>query len=151
VRLWTRVKDWLPAAAWACLISVLSTDLFSSEHTSHFIIPVLHWLFPHAGAETLDLVHALIRKTAHLTEYFILSVFLLHALHGKDRGWKLRWAIWTVAIAAGYAGLDEFHQSFVPSRHSSPWDALIDTTGAAAGLVVVWLWHLRKGKVTGVL
>jgi VanZ family protein len=141
-------KNWLQAIAWACLISILSTDVFSSEHTSRFILPALHWLFPHAGAETLELMHVLIRKTAHLTEYFILSLFLVHALHGKDREWKLRWAIWAVAIAAGYAALDEFHQSFVASRHSSPWDALIDTTGATVAQVVLWLWQLRNRKVT---
>jgi len=149
VRLSDRTKGWLETIAWACLISVLSTDPFSSQHTSHFIIPALHWLFPHAGAKTLDLMHTAIRKVAHLTEYFIFSVFLLHGIRGKDRGWQLRWAIWAVVIAAGYASLDEFHQVFVPSRHASPWDALIDTTGAASAQVVLWFWQLPKGKVTG--
>ncbi len=149
MKLWTRVRNWLPAIAWACLISTLSTDVFSSEHTSVFILPVLHWLFPHAGDESLELLHAAIRKSAHLTEYFLFSIFLLHGLRGKDRGWKLRWAIWAVVIAAGYAALDEFHQSFVPSRTSSPWDALLDMVGASAGQIVLWLWHLPKGKVTG--
>ena len=149
MRLSDRTKGWLETIAWACLISVLSTDPFSSQHTSHFIIPALHWLFPHAGAKTLDLMHTAIRKVAHLTEYFIFSVFLLHGIRGKDRGWQLRWAIWAVVIAAGYASLDEFHQVFVPSRHASPWDALIDTTGAASAQVVLWFWQLPKGKVTG--
>jgi VanZ family protein len=142
---WGRVKNWLPVVAWACLIPGLSTDAFSSEHTSAFIIPVLHWLLPRAGAETLELIHAIIRKMAHLTEYFIFSIFLLRGLRGRDRGWKLRWAIWAVVIAAGYAALDEFHQSFVPSRTASPWDALLDTAGASAAQVVLWLRHLSRG------
>ena len=149
MRLWTRVKNWLPAIAWACLISVLSTDLFSSGHTSAFIIPILRWLFPHANSETLELMHAFIRKTAHVTEYFILSIFLVRGLRGNNRGWTLRWAIWAVVIAAGYASLDEFHQSFVASRTASPWDALLDTTGASVAQVVLWLWNLPRGKVTG--
>jgi VanZ family protein len=143
------VKIWLPAIAWALLISVLSTDAFSSEHTSAFIIPALHWLFPHAGAENLHLIHAVIRKCAHLTEYFIFSIFLLQVLRGKDRGWTLRWAIWVVVIVLGYAALDEFHQVFVPSRHASPWDALLDTAGAAVAQVVLWLWYSPKRNVTG--
>ena len=150
MRLSDLAKNWLQAIAWACLISVLSTDVFSTEHTSRFIIPALHWLFPHAGPEALEWMHIFIRKMAHLTEYFIFSIFLLHGLRGKDRGWKLRWAIWAVAIAAGYAALDELHQSFVASRHASPWDALIDTTGAAVAQVVLCLWRSRKGEVTGV-
>jgi VanZ family protein len=149
VRLRTRVKNWMPAIAWACLISFLSTDVFSSDHTSLFIIPVLHRLIPQASAETLELMHAIIRKTAHVTEYFIFSIFLTHALRGKDRVGRLRWAIWAVVIAAGYASFDEFHQSFVPSRTASPWDALLDTAGASVAQVVLWLWHLPRGGVTG--
>jgi VanZ family protein len=138
------LKNWLAAIAWACLISSLSTDAFSSEHTSRFIIPVLHWMFPHASAETLGLMHAVIRKSAHITEYFIFSFFLMHGVRGNDRGWTLRWAIWAVIIAAGYAGLDECHQSFVPSRTASPWDALLDTAGASVAQVVLWLWYLQR-------
>ena len=144
-----RAKSWLPAVAWAVVISVLSTDVFSSLHTSRFIIPALHWIFPRAGAETLALMHAVIRKAAHVTEYFIFSIFLVRGLRGQDRGWKMRWALWAVVIAAGYAGLDEFHQSFVPSRTASPWDALLDTAGASAAQVVLWIWNLSKGKVSG--
>jgi VanZ family protein len=129
------------AIAWAALISFFSTDTFSSNHTSRFIIPALHWIFPHAGAGTLELIHAVIRKTAHLTEYFIFSVFLFRALRGEQRGWKLRWAIWAVAIAAGYSALDEFHQSFVPSRTASPWDSLIDTVGASVAQIAVRVWY----------
>jgi VanZ family protein len=136
----------MPAVAWACLISFFSTDVFSSDHTSRFIIPVLHLLIPQASAETLELMHVLIRKSAHLTEYFIFSILLTRALRGQERGWKLRWAIWAVVLAAGYASLDEFHQSFVPSRTASPWDALLDTLGASAGQVYLWLWHLSRAR-----
>ncbi len=143
-----RLKNWLPPIAWACVISLLSTDTFSSEHTSRFFIPILRWMFPHASSGTLELLHAVIRKTAHLTEYFILGGLLHRALRGNDRGWKLKWAIWAIVIAAGYASLDEFHQSFVPSRTASPWDALLDTVGASAAQIVVKLWNMKKGKVT---
>jgi len=145
VRLWAAVKNWLPAIAWAGVISSLSTDIFSSEHTSRFIIPLLRWLFPHWSNDTLELMHGIIRKSAHVTEYFIFSIFLLRAIRGKNREWTLRWAVWAVVIAAGYAALDEFHQSFVPSRTASPWDALIDTVGASAAQAVLWLWHSRRG------
>ena len=149
MRLWTRVKYWLPALAWACLICSLSTDAFSSNHTSVVIVPALRWLFSHARAETIELMHKIIRKMAHFTEYFIFSIFLLRGLRGKNLGWTLRWAIWAVVIAAGYAALDEFHQSFVSSRTASPWDALLDTIGASVAQVVLWLWNLPGGNVTG--
>ena len=142
----TQVKNWLQPVAWACVISILSTDEFSSEHTSRFILPVLRWLFPRADTHTLELMHLVIRKMAHLTEYFIFSILLFYGVRGKDRGWKLRWAIWAVVIAGGYAALDEFHQVFVPSRHASPWDALIDSAGATAGQACLWLWQFSGGK-----
>ena len=148
MRLRTRGKNWLPAIVWACVISILSTDTFSSEHTSAILIPVLHWLFPHARHETLELMQTIIRKTAHFTEYFIFSVLLIRGLRGKVRGWQLRLAIWAVAIAAGYAALDEFHQSFVPSRTASPWDALLDTVGALSAQVFLWLWLVSRERGT---
>ena len=140
------MKNWIAAIVWAGVISGLSTDPFSSDHTSRFIVPVLRWLFPHADLDTIATMHLVIRKLAHFTEYFIFSIFLMHLVRGKNRGWKLRWAIWAIVIAAGYASLDEFHQVFVPSRHASPWDASLDTAGATAAQIVVWLWNMKKGK-----
>jgi len=134
------LKPWLPAMAWAILIFWASTDAFSASHTSQFIIPALHWLFPQASADTLDRLHFFIRKGAHFTEYFVFSFLLLRAIRGEHQGWQIRWAIAALAIAAGYSALDEFHQSFVSSRTALPWDSLLDTTGAATAQVLLWLW-----------
>ena len=140
MRGWIRLKPWLPAILWAIVISLASTDSLSSAHTSIVFLPLLHWLFPGASPEALERMHFFIRKSAHFTEYFVFSVLLLRPLRGEERGWRLRWAIWALAIAAGYSALDEFHQSFVPSRTASPWDSLLDTTGAAAAQVVLGWW-----------
>jgi VanZ family protein len=137
---------WLPVVLWAALISCLSTDLFSASHTSLIIIPLLHRLLPSANPETLERLHFFIRKLAHFSEYFVFSVLLMRALRGKDLGWQLRWAIWALVIAAGYSALDEFHQSFVPSRTASPWDSLLDTTGAATAQAVLWLWFCLQRR-----
>jgi VanZ family protein len=134
-----RLKQWLPAILWAVVISAASTDAFSASHTSTFLLPVLHWLFPSAGPESLERMHFFIRKSGHVTEYFIFSVLLLRALKEKGKPWRLRWAIWALAIAAGYSALDEFHQSFVASRTASPWDSLLDTAAAATAQIVLGL------------
>ena len=144
-----RLGPWVPALLWAVVISFASTDAFSSSHTSLIIIPALHRLFPSASAATLEWMHFFIRKSAHFTEYFIFSVLLMRGVRGKDDGWKLRWAIWALLIAAGYSALDEFHQSFVPSRTASPWDSLLDTTGAAVAQIAFWLWFRMRRRVTG--
>jgi VanZ family protein len=137
---WTGLKYWLPAVAWAIVISWASTDAFSSAHTSVIFVPLLHWLFPHASPESIDRMHFFIRKSAHFSEYFLFSLLLFRGVRGENREWKLRWAIWALAIAAGYSALDEFHQSFVASRTASPWDSLLDTTGATAAQVALGLW-----------
>jgi len=37
---------------------------------------------------------------------------------GGRSGWRFHWALATLVIAVTYAGLDEWHQSFVPVRPS---------------------------------
>lgn len=50
-------------------------------------------------------------------------------------------AVWLLAGlgAAGFAVLDEWHQSRVPGRIAAPWDVAVDAAGVAAGLAVLWL------------
>jgi VanZ family protein len=134
------LKLWLPVCLWALLMSIASTDTFSSEHTSRIILPLLQALLPHATAATLELTHFTIRKSTHFVEYFILSVLLLRAVRGNRGGWMIRWALGALVIAALFSMLDEFHQSFVPSRTASPWDSLLDTTGAAFAQLAAWNW-----------
>ena len=105
-------------------------------------MPILHWLMPYASAATLEQAHELLRKCAHFAEYFIFSVLLLRGVRGERRGWQLRWALAALALAAVYSAVDEYHQSFVPSRTASPWDSLLDTAGAAVAQVAMW-WRAR--------
>jgi VanZ family protein len=139
------LKYWWPAILWAMLIFTFSTGAFTSENTSRVIIPALRWMFPHAMAETLALIHHVIRKSAHFTEYFIFSLLLLHALRAGRRDFGLRWALTVILIVAGYAALDEFHQSFVPGRGPAVSDVLLDTTGGAAAQLLVALPVLWRG------
>jgi len=132
------LKAWWPAFVWAAVITTFSTDAFSGEHTSRVILPFLRWLFPDAGAQALELMHHFIRKAGHVTEYFVLGLLLLHAVRAGRTGWRLEWAVTAVAIAAGWAGLDELHQAFVPSRGPSIIDVLIDVSGAGAAQIVAY-------------
>jgi len=147
---WEWLRRWWPALAWAVVISIFSTGAFTSENTGRVIIPVLHWLLPHAPMETLILLHHYIRKSAHFTEYFILSLLLLRGIRGENRGLKLAWALLAIAIVACYASLDEFHQSFVPGRTPAVTDVMIDTSGGIAAQAIaaltMMLAHLREER-----
>jgi VanZ family protein len=139
------LKYWWPALVWAILISTFSTGAFTTENTSRVIIPVLHWLLPHTSFETLSLIHHVIRKCGHFTEYFILSLLLLRAIRAGSRDFGLRLALIVILVVAGYAALDEFHQLFVPGRGAAVSDVLLDTTGGAAAQLLVALLVLWRG------
>jgi VanZ family protein len=133
-----QLKRFTPVFAWAALISIASTDSLSDAHTLKIAFPLFRFLLPNASLQTLEWLQFVIRKCAHIAEYFIFGLLLFRALRGEHRGWTLRWAVLAIAIAAGYSALDEFHQSFVPSRTASPWDSLLDTSAAAIAQVKAW-------------
>jgi VanZ family protein len=138
-----RLTPWLMVVAWAGLITTFSTDSFSKEHTARVIVPILHWVLPRASAETLEFLHFLIRKSAHVFEYFVFGVLLFSAARAPAPGWNMRWAATAIILATAFAAFDEIHQVFVPSRGPSIWDVLLDATAAAGAQLVLWLW-LRK-------
>jgi VanZ family protein len=131
---------WWPALAWAVVIFIFSTGVFTAENTSRIIVPILHWLFPYLSLATLAEIHHLIRKCAHFAEYFILSLLILRGIRGERRETHVRWALIVVLIVAAYASLDELHQAFVPGRTAAVTDVLLDTTGGIAAQIVAALW-----------
>ena len=87
-------------------------------------------------AVSADTIHFYVRKAGHMTEYFLLAVAISFPLYVYGvRG------IWLVILAGiicvGFAGLDEYHQSFVADRGPSLRDIGIDSIGALIGILVV--------------
>jgi VanZ family protein len=143
------IWQWAPAVLWAMVIWHLSTGGFSSVQTAGFLLPLLRKLLPFASADTIEAIHHLIRKSAHVFEYFVFSLLLLRAVGVMRNGWKLKAALLALAIVAVYSGIDEFHQSFVPDRGPSVWDSLLDTTAATLAQVTVWWWMTRRRRAAG--
>jgi VanZ family protein len=136
------LKFWLPVLFWMALIFSASADSHSYEHSSFFVEPLLHWLFPHMTQTHVDQIHHLIRKCCHLTEYAVLALLLWRALHlskNKLPAWSWPKVGGTLLLVFLYAASDEFHQSFVPTRTALVSDVFIDTAGGAIGLLVLWL------------
>ncbi|HKP01723.1 MAG TPA: VanZ family protein [Chthoniobacterales bacterium] len=134
------LKFWLPPLAWMIFIFLGSTDLLSAEHTSRFIGPFLRWLDPNISDTTIGSIQLIVRKCGHLLEYAILAALLYRALAThRDRPFVLAFI-----LAATYAALDEFHQSFVASRTGSPWDVVVDCAGAFVGLLFCSLLRNRR-------
>lgn len=81
-------------------------------------------------------IHYYVRKAAHMTEYFLLAIAISFPLYVyRVRG------IWLMILAGivcvGFAGLDEYHQSFVANRGPSVKDVGIDSIGAFVGILLV--------------
>lgn len=123
----------LPAILWTLVVLSASSDLFSALHTAEWLGRLLQWiLHTKPQAEGIESMNFLWRKAAHVFEYSILSALWFRALRSDaNRPWLRQWAVWAVVIAAGVATIDEIHQAFVPSRASSAYDVLLDTTSAA--------------------
>jgi len=131
------------------LISFASTDEFSAMNTSRVIGPILLWLFPGITPETLAAIHFAIRKLAHFGEYAVLGLLCARAFSTSSHvSLKHHWFIAAFLLVVVYALLDEYHQSFVPSRTASVYDSLIDATGGMVALLFVQRWKLRRNQAS---
>ncbi|HEX4120358.1 MAG TPA: VanZ family protein [Verrucomicrobiae bacterium] len=138
-------KYWFPLLIWMAVIFSASTSLGAPKHTSRFIIPILLWFDPHMSKETIELVHHAIRKCAHFTEYAFLGCLTWRLLR-NDKAFagvtpsRQYWV--AILFCAFYAATDEFHQKFVPTRQPAVLDVMLDTCGAAFGLLAIWCVRL---------
>jgi VanZ family protein len=144
-----RLRYWLPPAIWLGVMWIFSTHYFTADQTRQWVIPLLRWFFPHAGYETMMHMHYAARKAGHVFNYLLLSLLLVRAIRRDRPGWEIHWALGAWGIAACYAMIDELHQWFVPGRGASWRDVLLDSTAAAVGQVIVWLYRRRRGAGPG--
>ena len=127
---------------WAAIILGASSDAFSAEHSATWLGEIIVRVVGHPlPPRQFNLIHFLIRKAAHLTEYAILGGLLFRAMRAEERGWRWSWAIPAVCLAAAVAVTDEWHQLFVVSRTGSGWDVVLDTAGAS---LAQWIARRRN-------
>lgn len=132
------LSRYLPLIVWLAFISFASSDDFNASNTSRIIGPLVLWLFPNTSPETLAVIHFITRKIAHFTEYAILGFLAARAFRTSSRPpIKQRWFLICAALIVVYALLDEYHQSFVPSRTPSIYDSMIDMAGGLTALLIV--------------
>ena len=140
-----RLWRYAPLIFWMAAIFFASTDEFSGAKTGSVIEPILRWFFPQIAAEHVELIHLLVRKTGHFTEYAILGLLAARAFSAS--GYFLlrrRWFVASLLLIAIYALSDEYHQSYVPSRTASIYDSLIDIAGGLTALLLKVLWSKSR-------
>lgn len=115
------IKLWVPVAAWAGGIFFFSS------------IPDLK-----SGLE----YDFLLRKIAHITEYFVFTFLLYRAFSGSFKMNSLRLFMYPAVLALLYAVSDEIHQYFVLGRSCSIQDVLIDGIGIIGFCILI---RIKKG------
>ena len=142
----TFLKYWVPVFIWLGVVFAGSTDIFSTEQTSRYLVPFLRWLDPQISVSTIVTIHFALRKLGHLTEYAVLAGLLWRALRSA-RNLRAKMSTLFVGVwvaCAIFAASDEFHQSFLASRTASPHDVVIDVCGALIGILLCLMFSRRR-------
>lgn len=135
---------------WVALISIESTDLLSSEHTGTLLYKLVTWLFGPVNLYEFLKFHFYLRKTGHVFAYGMLGLLLLRgwrATLDPARAWLghvtlLSW-LGTVFVAA----MDEWHQSYIPSRTGSVRDVVLDSVAGFVFLLIAYAWLRRFSAI----
>ena len=144
----TFLSYWLPVFIWLGVIFAGSTDVFSTEQTSRYLVPFLRWLHPEISISAIATIHFALRKLGHLTEYAVLAALLWRALRSaRNLRAKMSTLFVGVLVACAIiAASDEIHQSLIASRTASLNDVLTDSLGAAISLAICLAIAQRDAK-----
>ena len=121
------------------ILVIFSFSLQSGEESGKLSGGIVAWvvdlLFPENFAH-VEMVHFLIRKAAHFTEYFILGVLL--SLTVREAKWSrpllAPWLLGTLVACC-----DETIQLFSAGRAGMITDVMLDSSGVFTGCMVLTL------------
>lgn len=151
-----RSVSWIAAFSWMAVIFYLSHQpgSASSDLSSGVVAALLNFIDQVAPNLELNVesFHTFVRKNAHFMAYLFLSLLSLNAWKSSGfRGWKQLFLGFGMCVL--FAVTDEIHQLFIEGRSGEARDVLIDSTGAAVGVVVymiaakmVSLWKNNNDK-----
>ena len=154
----SRILSFLPLLLMLSVIFSFSAQTGEQSGSLSFsvaqkIVEIKDRLFSRAeSAEQIlqeaEKIHFYVRKAGHMGEYFLLAltVYLPLSVYGQKGISRFLWAL---GVSVLFAGLDEFHQSFVAGRGPSAADVGIDSCGALLALLLaegIGFLHRRYRK-----
>lgn len=121
------------------IIVIFSFSLQSGEESGELSGGIVAWIvglfFPEDFTH-IELVHFLVRKAAHFTEYFILGVLL--SLTIREAKWnRVLLAPWVLGTLV--ASCDETIQLFSDGRAGQVTDVMLDSSGVFTGCMILTL------------
>lgn len=118
-----------------------SFNASDSSSQSGFIVNFLNNILK---IENVDILSFIIRKLAHITEYFILGLLTINCL--KDYKIKNIFIV-SMLFCILYSCTDEFHQLFVSGRSGSIKDVMIDSIGIIFGIAIYKLLNKKNYRI----
>ncbi len=144
------IIPWALVILWMAIIFLFSHQAATesaqlSSGITRKIVQTISNITPKINLDQEVLSH-FIRKGAHFGVYFILGILVVNALiisnKPKMNLSKLHIFIIGLFICVLYAISDEVHQLFIPGRSGELRDVLLDSSGALAGIVALFI--IRK-------
>ena len=128
----------LAVLVWMVLIFNLSSQAAMESNklstgVAMFVMRIAQKVAPGADFDVHRLNH-LLRKNTHFFAYLVLGMLTANVL-GRIGRRGLGRAVSALGICILYAVSDEVHQLFVPGRGPGLRDVLLDSAGAALGIV----------------
>ncbi len=147
-------KKWLwilITLLWISIIFILSaqtTDVSNQvskgfgRRLAELLMPICVDDFSQLSHVQLERYNVILRKLAHLMEYFVLGVLSVMSLSYMKCKYKVPIGL---IICILLACIDEFHQLFVNGRTGQVGDVIIDSVGALAGIIIFCI--VLKNKI----
>lgn len=138
----TKLKKWLILIVWMFIIFIFSNQPHSGSVTHDMVEQIL----PNIKYDSLiNIINFTIRKLAHLSEYFILTLLTISLSKEYIKKEKIILLI-SIIFCFIFALTDEYHQSLVPGRTSVFIDVIIDTIGGILSIITYKIYTKIKTK-----
>ncbi len=146
---------WLSVLFAILFVAFTSTTLLSGYHTGMIVNYVWHTLFGSWHLNDTGPINWFGRKIGHFFGYGTIGLMFRKAWYVSIRAYmlSLRSRITLFSGALGVAStfalalLDEWHQMYLPQRHGSIYDAMLDASGALFLNAIVWAaWTIRRQR-----
>lgn len=100
--------------------------------------------FESLSTDELEMLHTILRKCAHFSEFFVLGILMLQTI----RQWGFARVMLTSLLSCmAVASVDETIQLFVEARSGQVSDVLLDSAGALVGITLILL--IKKNREIG--
>ena len=115
--------------------------MLGADHTSSPLRWVFETLFGRVGERSWNSIHHILRKSGHFLGYGTIGLIWFRAWWmSLPRSRFLQDVFLSLMGTAMIASADEFHQGILPNRTGTPWDVLLDCSGALVLQLIVYIY-----------